>query len=539
MAAPLGALPEAVPDVLYEPLVSRLYATPAAVPVAAAAATIGRDVDRQVLASVVDLPESQLSEALVDLLGALILERAAGDERYHFRHELLREVAYELQPPSRRRGLHARVADALVDRAGTDDAVDWRLVARHYDDADRPDKAVPAYQRAADGAQRLGALGQARSLLERAIDLVARLPDGRVRGRSEVALRLRRAVIAVAAEGNSSVDAAHDYERCLELTVSDPTSDAMFGTLIALWGHYVMRGDLVRARQVVELLRANLDGERAPYAPENEGAFGTLAWYGGDFVEASARLESAVAALTARGSGEHYARTWFLPTDGWASTQVFLALARAVRGDDAGADEQVRAALRRCDEIEFPHGPTTAATVHLYNVWILVERGDLGTALAAVEEVARLVDQHGFDIMALAAALQRATVDGLADLEAGAGAAALAGRGQVLDGLIAMWRAHDVAVFAPFYMGVSARLRAGAGDAEGARARVDEALALAATTGMCFYDAELLRIRALARPDDDRDAEDELRAALALAREQGATVFEARIARDMRRLAPA
>jgi hypothetical protein len=511
---------------------------PDAVPVAAAAATVGRDVDRRLLARIVDLPPSELSDALLDLLGALILERAEDDDLYHFRHELLREVAYGLQPPSRRRQLHARVADALVESAEDAAAVDWRLVARHYDDALRPDRAVPAYQRAADGAQRLGALAQARSLLERAIELTAMLPESVGWGRSEVELRLRRGFIAVATEGNSSVDAAHDYERCLELTVSDPTSDEMFGTLISLWGHYVMRGDLARARQVVELLHANLDRDRAPYAPENEAAFGALAWYGGDFAPARTRLESAVAALIARGSGDHYARTWFLPNDGWASAQVFLALARAVRGDHAGADEQVEAALQRCREIEFPHGPWTAATIHLYNMWILAERGDLGAARTVVDEAADLADRHGFDIIALASALQRATVDGLADLAVDADADALAGRAQALDGLISMWRALDVAVFAPFYMGVSARLQAGAGAREAACARVDEALALASATGMRFYDAELLRIRAHARPGPDH-VDDELRAALALAREQGATVFEHRIARDLRRLAPA
>jgi class 3 adenylate cyclase/tetratricopeptide (TPR) repeat protein len=530
--------PGPVPDVLYEPLVSRLYATPTAVPVAAAAATIGRDVDRRLLSRILEMAESDLTVALVDLLGALILDRAAGQERYRFRHELLREVAYGLQPPSRRRALHARLADALVEQSD-DSAVDWRVVARHYQDAGRPLDAVTAYQHAADAAQRLGALAQARGLLETGIDLVADVADPQASMRCEVGLRLRRGFLAVAAEGNSSRDAASDYERCLELTISDPTSDEMFGTLIALWGHYVMRGDLARAEQVVDLLHSNLQGERALYAPENEAASGVLRWYQGDFVPARARLESAVTALGTRGSGDLYEKTWFLPTDGWASCQVFLALAREVRGDAPGADEQVRAALRRCSEIEFPHGPTTAATVHLYNGWILMERGELAAAERAIDEVHALAERHGFDIMALASALQRATVAGLAELASDGDAAGLTLRGQVLDGLIDMWRALDIAVFAPFYIGVSARLRACAGDHDSARARVDEALALAATTGMHFYDAELARIRANSDPGGDRPIDDQLVAAREIARAQGATIFERRIASDLQRLASA
>lgn len=534
---PTDEVHDAVPSAVYELLVSRLYTTPAAVPVAGAAATIGRDVDRQQLERIVDLPGPELTRALGDLVNALILDGDEDGGHYRFRHELLREVAYGLQPPSRRRTLHARLADSMTIASGAD-AVDWQVVARHYDDAGRWGDAVQAYRRAADGIQRVGALGQARALLERAIALAAELPQTPDWGRHEVGLRLRRGFLAVAAEGNSSVDAARDYERCLELTVSDPTSDEMFSTLISLWGHYVMRGNLARAEQVVELLHSNLGGERAAYAPENLGAFGVLDWYRGDFIGAARRLEAAVAGLATRRSEDHYEKTWFLPTDGRASIQVFLALARAVRGDDVGADDQIRAALQRCREIEFPHGPTTAATVQLYHGWVLMERGDLDAAAAVVGDVQALADRHGFDIMALASALQGATIGGLVGVSSETEPSALAAQAQVLDGLIGMWRALDIAVFAPFYMGVSARVRAGAGDAGGALARVDEALALADDTGMHFYDAELLRVRATVG-SPQRRVDDDLEAARELARAQGAIMFERRIAQDQERLATA
>ena len=37
-----------------------------------------------------------------------------GSDGWRFRHELLREVAAELAPPTVRRGLHAKVADVLI-----------------------------------------------------------------------------------------------------------------------------------------------------------------------------------------------------------------------------------------------------------------------------------------------------------------------------------------------------------------------------------------------------------------------------------------
>ena len=66
---------------------------------------------------------------------------------------------------------------------------------------------------------------------------------------------------------------------------------------------------------------------------------------------------------------------------------------------------------------------------------------------------------------------------------------------------------------------------------DAARERLDAALALAHDTGMHFYDAELLRLRAQTR--DDLDArEAEINNALQLARGQTAALFELRTALD-------
>lgn len=70
-----------------------------------------------------------------------------------------------------------------------------------------------------------------------------------------------------------------------------------------------------------------------------------------------------------------------------------------------------------------------------------------------------------------------------------------------------------------------------AGQPEQARHRLDTALALAHDTGMCFYDAELLRLRAHTHMDPDARQAD-ITAALELARHQGATLFELRAALD-------
>jgi len=530
-AAPTGEIPEA----LYEPLVSRLYATGAGMEVVAAAATIGRDVDHGTLARVVDLPDSDLEAALRALLGGLILERALeGDERYRFRHELLRDVAYDLQPPSRRRELHRRVAAALTHTAVAADAVDWHVVASHHEAAGQVPEAVAAYQRAADGARRRGALGAALALLSRAVELAGELPDDPAGRSLEVGLRLRRGFLASSVGGNASPDVVHDYERCLELALDDIRGDEMFSTLIALYGHYMVRGDLVRALQVAEMLREGLAGGRELWRPDNDAAFGTVAWFGGDFPTALERLEAAVSGIADREALPDYGSVWFMHSDALAAAHMGLALARFMRGDASGAHEQMDAARRRCSAVEFPRGPFTAALAEMYTFWMLSEIGDLDGAVAATAAVTDIAGRHGFDAWALVAATLQAMAGGSLALETGpVDRAAVAAHAQAVEGFASAWRLVDLGLFLPFVITSAGRLRAAAGDVEAAAAHYDEVLELSSTRGLHFYDAEVMRLRAQLMPDDAATAL--LQDALSLARAQGAVPFQRRIAGDLAR----
>ena len=92
-------------------------------------------------------------------------------------------------------------------------------------------------------------------------------------------------------------------------------------------------------------------------------------------------------------------------------------------------------------------------------------------------------------------------------------------------------RTFGLNIYITFFDGVLGRLLIAAGQPEQARDRLDTALQLAHDTGMCFYDAELLRLRAHTHTDPDARRAD-IGAALELARRQGATLFELRAALD-------
>ena len=229
-----GSAETGVPDALYEPLFARLRATANVVPVVEAAGIAGRHVDRGLLCSVVDLSEDEIDDVLDELEDALVLE-PWGTDGWRFRHELLREVAAEVAPPSVARGLHAKVADALVGGVGGEDP-DWRLVAGHYEQAQRFDAAASAYQRASTAARRRGALAEARTCLTQALAQLDHCPPGPDRDRREMTLRLERGFLASAAEGPSSSAVAADFERCLQIGGTDLRDDELVATLGALTG---------------------------------------------------------------------------------------------------------------------------------------------------------------------------------------------------------------------------------------------------------------------------------------------------------------
>lgn len=522
-----GARWARVPDALYEPLFARLRASDDTIQVVEAAATIGRGFDRVVLRSTLDMAESDLDDAIRDLENALVFE-PTGTDSWRFRHQLLREVAYELPPPSVRRILHSRVADALV---GDSEHPDWHLVALHYEQAERFDEAANAHRQASHDARQRGALDEARTYLTRAIAQIERAAPGPARDRREIRLRLRRGFLASAVGGTASPQAAVDFERCLQLAGTDMRETELVSTLTALWAYYLPRGDVRRTQQVAESIRGHTSSGGRGFRRLIDMAFGLVSWYSGDFARARSLLESATAGV----AGTHLAdldSVWFVPGEPIATMHTHLALARAVQGDFAGAEAQFAEAIRRVSDLGFPQGPYTHAHERCYEIWTRIEAGQLNRAAELVEELDVEAKRHGFDFWVLIAATQQATISALSALSDGdIKPERLQAHIATMSTIVESWRAAEAKLFVTFYDGVLARLLTAAGRIEEARKRLDVALELAAETGVHFYRAELLRLRAHTTEDADTRNGD-LRAAIDMARQQTAAIFELRAAID-------
>jgi class 3 adenylate cyclase/tetratricopeptide (TPR) repeat protein len=517
-----------VPDALYEPLFARLRAGNNVVPVVEAAAVIGRHIDRSLLLGVVDQGEGELDEVIEQLEEARVLERS-GSETWRFRHELLREVAAELAPPTVRRGLHAQVADALVSDVAGDP--DWPLVAAHYEQAGRHADAASAYRRASAAARRRGALAEARTYLTHSLTQLERCPPGPDRDRREISPRLERGYLTATAEGAGSSVAIADFERCLQLVGTDLRDDELFATLTAVAGYYVSRADLDRVGQLVEVAQAAAAQGRELFRPALDFSFGMVAWLRGEFDAARAYFNRSTTGLAE--DYEHQIQAlWFIPHDPVATAHEYLAWDRLVHGDLAGAEVQLMDAVQRSDQLGYPQGPYNRLYALDMEIWVRTEAGQYDHARALVGELIEKSDRYGLDYLYwhMLGATEQALVDGRASLAAGnPDRTAVSAQVENLTQIIDVWRAVGANTNRPFYWCLLGRLLTAAAQPDQARTRLDAALQFAADTGVRFYDAELLRARAHTHTERDERAAG-FADARELARRQGAPLFELRAA---------
>ncbi len=517
-----------VPDPLYEPLFARLLARPNVVPVVEAAAVIGRQVDRGLLVAVSDLDEDDVDDVIDELEDALVLE-PQGTGGWRFRHELLREVAAELAPPSVRRGLHGKVADALIGGATGDP--DWRLVASHYDTAERFVDAASAYREASAAARLRGALTEARNYLTSAVSQLEKSPPSAERDRLEVLPRLERGYLAAAMEGYQSPSVIEDFERCLELVGSDLRNDRVWSTLVSVTSYYVFRADLDRAGQLLELTESAPDMGRGWLRPMINGALGMVAFLRGEMPNAREFFDKALVSVV-KEEQQRMDDLWFVPHDPVSMAHEHLAMDRLWHGDLDGAEAAMSAARQRADELGVPRGPYNIINAIDIEIWMRVDAGQFDQARSLVADMIEKAETYGFDFWQLFGATEQCMVDAEVALSFDkpdqSGLEALI---TAMTEFVNFWRAVGLFAYQTHYDCVLAKLLTAAGRPDEARDRVATALQISADTGMHFHDAELLRARAHTHSDEDSRTAD-FAAAMKLARRQDTPLIELRAAID-------
>jgi tetratricopeptide (TPR) repeat protein len=510
----------AVPASLHDSLMARLDRTPEVKEIAQCAACIGREFDLALLRAATERDEGELRAGLDRLAAAeLVFRRGVGEsERYVFKHALVRDAAYESLLLSRRRSVHAHLADALERTAPPE------VVARHAEAAGEIDRAVAQYRLAGESAVARPAYHEAAAHFGAALRLI----EERGGGPEALSAATRRGVALIGAEGYAAGQTVAAFVHARELL--DRIGDAPEWPAVRYggWvGNYV-GADLPEAERLArEVLADCRDADPHAFLGVANRMLATTLTMAGRFRESLPHLEESVAFYDPMRDADHGRR---YGTDSGASAHAYSAIARWVLGDVEASRDHLRKALEIAARPGHPALSLAYTTGHAAILGVTAGDAD------AIDVANRVIDQSvrdGIEIWRVFGLIASCAARAAADDPDGALADAEAGR----TGL----RGAGSRLFLGVLLRAEARAHIALGAREAAARSIAEMEAVMAATDQRWDEADLRCVDAeLALAHDDAEtAEARYRAAIDLARAQTALSWERRAAIPLARLAAA
>ena len=307
------------------------------------------------------------------------------------------------------------------------------------------------------------------------------------------------------------------FAHASELAAKSDDFSRRFEACSGQWTVALARGELKSGRELASAyLREAEDAGRVVEVGVARRGLGLMCYFAGVFAEARIHCEKALDAYDPQYDQEVRER---FGDDTAILAMSVLAVASWQLGEVERARELIDLANRRATELG--HVPSMVHPL-FWKLILEVLRGDAAAALTAAEALEALCRKHGITYWLVLAELYAGWARGrLGDPAGGAvefrrALAAFADRG----GNVSM----------AFFQGLLAELEAETLGAEGALARIDEALALAGKDEYRNSLAFLHRLHGdilLKRdPPDPAPAEDAYQAAIAIAKQQGARSHE-------------
>lgn len=515
-----------IPNTLHASLTARLDTLGPAKQLAQIGSVIGREVPYDVLSrlsGLSGLSERRLQQQLAEVVHKGVFHQSGRPPRssYVFSHALIRDAAYGSMIRATRRRYHAGVAETLIERAPALADVQPELVAFHLAEAADAERSVDWWERAARREMERAAYREAVSDLLAAISQLRQLPEGTERDRREMVLQNTLGAARIPAEGYTSPDVEIAYGRARSLFATTGDTDQLAASLYGLAsfnrGVNELDASLGFGEDLDELARRHASPVYAVGAAFSK--IGTF-YYAGDLERAR---QAGVHGL------EHYRpadaqRTIALFGADLASmVTAYLSWTRWAQGSPSEAlrhaDAAVDLAKRSGDPFSLAFSLTFSSTAR-------VMRREPDAALPLAREAVEVSRTHAIPLFhgcgrLLAAWCHQGDEGALAEFRAGIGIASGTGNQSAIT----------------LILGLFAEVTASDGHPQDALAVVQEALGIAAGSGMSFWDAELHRQRGelllTLHPDRPGPAEVEFRAALDIARHQGARSLELRVAASL------
>lgn len=390
-----------VPATLRDLLAARLDATGEARYTAQLAATIGRSFSLDLLGRVSPLSPQAVMQAL-HVLEAAGLVRTDDGVNYQFRHALIYETAYQSQTRSRRMASHLRIAQLLQDGGGRMPGRQPEVIARHLAAGGNHEQAVVYWLKAAGQASQNGATAEAIMHNEAGLALIERLADSPEKLQFQFDLLNGLGLAYLAQEGYASPRAAEAHARALALCEQHAGSPDMFRALWGLWASASSRSGYDLALDLArKLLRMAQEGDDPVHVQQACFALGNTCYWRGEFTEAKALLENAIARHRAIYHARHVAD---FGEDVRVTAGAYLGWVLDALGQQEAARkscaEAVALARRARHPFSLAYALTFAALLHCRQ-----RRPEEARLLA--EETYRLAENHDFHLWRIGARLAK------------------------------------------------------------------------------------------------------------------------------------
>jgi len=249
-----------IPPSLHASLLARLDRLGPARQVASIAAAIGREFTFDLLAAVAPAQSSEeLRSGLQQLVDAELIVPIgpAPASSFSFRHALIQDTAYEMSLRRERKGLHDRIATALLEHFKDTAVMQPEIIAYHFAKAGRIEPALDYWRQAGTRAAERGAFAESVKHLSEAIALTQLLPATLERSRTEQSLQIALGQAMMATHGYSAPECLHVFIRARDLAAEVGSVAEHMEVLHGLYNIHYGRAELdaamATARQYVRL----------------------------------------------------------------------------------------------------------------------------------------------------------------------------------------------------------------------------------------------------------------------------------------------
>ena len=283
-------------EMLLHEMLDRL--SPSAKALAQIASAVGSGFSHDLLESVCRFEPEDFEPAFVELVESRFIH-ASGDAQpvqYGFRHELLRDAAYQSMLRSTRKQLHQHIANTLC-RSHPEIAGQMpEFVAHHWTEAGDAERAIEYWSAAGERATMRSAVKEAFGHFHRAIELLDQIKDRPAAADTELMLRVRASGVETAIAGWSAQASQRTYARILELSTILDRANEQFMAHLGLANSLYVSGKLDEA---MEHGRACLDmAERTKSADQflhGHRILSEISFYVGAFAECCEHANESIA----------------------------------------------------------------------------------------------------------------------------------------------------------------------------------------------------------------------------------------------------